>query len=294
MPDVPPAQRTTGQLYLRYEDICQDGRLLPSGLPQGVGFIVWRKLLRTHPITRVLRDRDGIVPILSRLAVEAGGGPLSVSRALDAAGCYQLAHARDRDGEVSKLFLNMWVDAHGVAGLTHGPQPANAGARVWAGRVFAEHVFTKLFAPPEQRKVLSLDLDGAPEVPETHYAWRPPEHLLELPPGAEPLEDELSPDVAAIAFGLIHTDSNQHVNSLVYPRLFLEAALRRIAALGVAPTLLARHIDITYRKPCFVGDRVAIALRAFRLGDEVGAVGAFVPERGDGRPYCFGRVVFAE
>jgi hypothetical protein len=66
------------------------------------------------------------------------------------------------------------------------------------------------------------------------------------------------------AFGLDHTDSNQHVNSLVYPRLFAEAALRRLAELERPRRLLIRALDIAYRKPSFAGDRVRIHTRLFR------------------------------
>jgi acyl-CoA thioesterase FadM len=74
-----------------------------------------------------------------------------------------------------------------------------------------------------------------------------------------------------MALGVMHTDSNQHVNSLVYPRLFEEAALRRFAVLGKSTTVLARSIDIAYRRPSFAGDTLRIFVRAF----ENAAIGYF-------------------
>src|SRR5205823_12900006 len=53
--------------------------------------------------------------------------------------------------------------------------------------------------------------------------------MMELD-GARAL-DEVAPDDFAETFGLVHTDSNHHVNSLVYIRLFEEAALRRFGKL---------------------------------------------------------------
>src|SRR5258705_9749410 len=105
------------------------------------------------------------------------------------------------------------------------------------GRCYVEHVFPKLFAPKAERKVLRLDVPGAPAVPATRHVWVPPAALLELPEGATALDAELVADPAPAAFGLMHSDSNQHVNSLVYPRLFEDAALRRLAVHGV-PTAL--------------------------------------------------------
>jgi acyl-CoA thioesterase FadM len=87
------------------------------------------------------------------------------------------------------------------------------------------------------------------------------------------------------------------VNSLVYPRMFEEAAIRRFAALGVPCPVLARGMEIAYRKPCFAGDRVRIALQAFTLGERWGAVGVVIPE-GDvaaqerARPHCYVRMLF--
>ena len=87
---------------------------------------------------------------------------------------------------------------------------------------------------------------------------------------------------------MLHTDSNQHVNSLVYPRLFEEAAVTRAvdrertrAAPGTdlrSQLLLARTFELRYRKPFFAGDRATIRLA---FPDAATAVGAFVPATGD-------------
>ena len=67
-----------------------------------------------------------------------------------------------------------------------------------------------------------------PEVPPVRWPWQAPATLLDLPAGATALDGALTPDDTATVFGLDHTDSNQHVNSLVYPRLLVEATLRRL------------------------------------------------------------------
>jgi hypothetical protein len=301
-PDLPAEQRITDQLYLRYEDVCQDGRVMITSLPHAVGAVVWRHLLNPHPVTALIRAQ-GVIPILTRLVMQGDEGTVAVGRPLTAEGGFQLAHVLDDAGEVARLTLGIWVDLAGPRSRTHGPPPAGHGELAPVGRVFAEHVFTRLFAPPDQRKVTRLDFDGLPPVPPDRHPWQPPAATLALPEGAAWLDEGLVPEPTPTVFGLNHTDSNQHVNSLVYPRLFEEAALRRLAALGRETALLPRLAEAAYRKPCFAGDRVRIALRAFEHDGALGAVGCFLPDD-DGlssgipdsatiaRAHCFTRVLF--
>jgi hypothetical protein len=274
-PEVDPAQRGTGSVLLRYEDIAEDGRLLVHAMSPALGECVWKNLLLDAPSSKALRDQ-GILPILSRLVLEGGDGPHGLDKPLAVDGRYHLAHAVAPDGSVDRLFVNMWAEARAPIGRTHGPPPDGAGTIVRAGRAFGEHVITRPFAAPEERKVRRLEAAGLPKVPSARYDWHIPQSTMELPAGAVAL-DALS-DAGAIAFGLMHTDSNQHVNSLVYPRLFEEAALRRLATLGRGTRLLARYAESAYRKPSFAGERVRIVLSAFTLGERVGAVGAFVDD----------------
>jgi hypothetical protein len=247
--------------------------------------VVWQQLLRHTAVASI--NRSGIVPILTRFVIEGSDGPFSVRHPLDAEGRYQLSHSREA-GEVKHLLLNIWVNATAPLGRMHGPPPANAGEPAFAGRVFAEHVFTRLFAPPEARKVVQLDIEGLPPVPEARWDWRMPEATLALPRDARVLDDKLVPDEQSIVFGLTHTDANQHVNSLVYPRLFQDAVLRRLAAHGRSTLLLARRLEIAYRKPCFAGDRVRFHLQAYVDGNRTGAIGVLLPDgEGEARPYCF-------
>jgi hypothetical protein len=293
-PEVPAEQRAEASSALRYEDVSQDGRLMLLGLPHVLGDTVWQKLLVHHPLTRA-SYAAGIVPILSRFVLEGGDGPLSVSRPLTTSACYRAAHTVDEVGEPNRLLLEMWASAQAPRARTNGAAPVGEGEPIFAGRVYAEHVFTRLFAPPAERKVLRFDVEGVEPVPPTRRTWRPPEAVLDPPPDARWLDEELRADDAEVVFGLHHTDSNQHVNSLVYPRLFQDAALRRFAAHGVPARVLPRHLEIAYRKPCFAGDRARVLLRAFRDGPRVGAVGAFVPEPpGDNRPHCTLQMTFTE
>jgi hypothetical protein len=276
VPELPADQRAVAPLPFRYEDITQDGRMMLGALSPALGAVVWGRLLSHHPASRGMR-RAGIVPILTRLVAEGFPGPFSVNGNATVSGAFQSAHAV-LGGEVDKIIFNMWAQMEAPHGSTFGPKPAEGAPLAVAGRVFAEHVLTRLFAPAGDRKVTRLDVPGLPEVPADIVAWRRPAELLELPEGAEPIEADFSVDPQPVVFGIAHTDSNQHVNSLIYPRMFEESALRRFAALGKSPAVLARFLEVGYRKPSFAGERLRIVLRTFTLGSRLGAVGAFVTD----------------
>jgi hypothetical protein len=308
-PEIPDSRRASGQVPIRFEDITQDGRLALEGLAPAIGEVVWRKLLSGSSLLKAMQDLQA-VPILTRMVIEGGNGPFSTIHPLEATGTYDLAHVvRDArpggDGgggteDVERILIDMWIEATLPIGRNYGPPPARAGERATAGRFFAEHVLTRLFAPADQRKVTRLE-EGGVVSHGRRRAWVAPESVGTLPAGAVPLEDTLRVDPTPVAFGLAHTDSNQHVNSLVYPRLFEDAALRRFAAVGkLKPAVLARHVEAAFRKPCFAGECYAVALQAFTLDGQLGAVGAVVSEAGAAskealaaaRPHCFVRMLF--
>jgi hypothetical protein len=294
-PTVSDSQRARGAVPLRYEDIAQNGGLNVLALPNCLSPL-WHVLFSAHPAGVAARTM-GVIPILARLILEGGEGPLGAGPPLQTQGAFELAHTVDAQGSVDRLLLNMWANGFGRRGRTHGPPPEGAGETVLAGRVFAEHVFTRLFAPASERKVLRFDLPGLPEIPETRHVWHPLEACAALPEGAVALDADFVTDPSPVAFGLAHTDSNQHVNSLVYPRLFEDAALRRFAAHGLPTAVLSRRVEVGFRKPCFAGERVRIVSRAFTLGERLGAVGMFVPDapsEGPVRPYCYLTTLFEE
>lgn len=280
-------------MSLRYEDVSQDGRLRLEAVPTALGAVVWPRILAWLP-KGAAEPRElvkAVVPILVRLTTTGGAGPVSVTHALDGSGVFRLAHALGPGGEVDRILLDVWATLSGVRGRTHGPPPEGAGEPLELGRVFARHVFTRLFAPPGQRRVTRLE-PPLPPVPGPRVAFEPLDGIATVPPGAELLEPGVSPDEARVAFGLTHTDSNQHVNSLVYPRLFEEAALRRLAKLGLGGDLLARFSDVGFRKPFFAGERARVWLVAFRLGGQLGAAGYFAPDEDGARPHAYVRMLF--
>lgn len=290
IPDVPPEQRSTSEGPLRYQDVTQDGRLLLTALHHFMGQTVFQTLLVKSEASRH-HAHAGIYPIMSRLVIELGGGPVSVRKNVTSDGGFELFHTVDDSGAVNRLLLDMWATMTAPASRTNGPRPPNAGVPVELGRVYGEHVFTRPFGPPAERKVTRFEEGPWPSVPPARRVWRAPEAILGLPEGAAWLQDDFAPDEAPIVFGLAHTDSNQHVNSLVYPRLLEEAALRRLARLGRPTSVLGRFVEIGYRKPCFAGQAFRIVLRAYVRGGASGVVGTFRPEgEPTAKPHAVGRL----
>jgi hypothetical protein len=295
-PEVSDAQRTEGKVWLRYEDVCQDGRLVVAGMPHALGEIFWRRMGEASGVGEPIRAH-GIVPILSKLVTVGDAGPLSIRNPLTGRGRYQLACCRDDAGDVEQIVLNVWVSLEGERDRTHGPKPEGAGEVIQAGRVFAEHVFTRPFAPAGQRRVTRL-VAPLPEVPDAVTRHQPPVAMLQLPPGATPIDEALVWDDTPIVVGLDHTDSNQHVNSLEYPRWFRAAALRRALAVARDSERLVRYQACAFRKPCFAGQQMRIALRCFDMHGATGAVlalleqGASLEMARTGKAHCYGVVLF--
>lgn len=290
LPAVPDAQRGRSRFLPRYEDVAQDGRFVLTALTTAMGESLWRGPIANDPRQRQLL-KQGIVPILTRLYLEGGDDSISATRLLDVDSGYVLAHHVD-DRSETRLFLNSFATVDGVRGRTHMPHAEGESEPVRVGRVFAEHVFTRPWGDKDARKVSRFELEGTDAVPPLRHDFRPLPASGALPEGATSLDSSPVVDDAPIVFGLVHTDSNQHVNSLVYLSLFEEALVRRLSAVGRSAAVLARWAEIGYRKPCFAGERVRVRLSLFERAGEVGAVGAFVPESDPhtDRPYAWVRM----
>ena len=284
-PEFPADQSSTAPGFLRYEDAAQDGRLMPVALPPSMSAL-WQQVLRPHPGQRAC-IAQGVIPILTRLTLTSLEAPIRIDRPIESRAGFLLAHDLDAAGE-ARIFLNTWAELHGAAGRIGSREP---GPPVLAGHLFSEHVFTRPFAPPDRRRVSRLEVEGYPAVPELRYDAPAPATAAEAPAGARWLDD-LAPDPAEVAFTLDQTDANQHVNSLVYIRSFLDAAARRFAAGGHSLKVLSRAIDIAYRKPCFAGDRVRAHVRLFEAEDgALGAAGFLATPGEEGRPRCYVRML---
>jgi hypothetical protein len=273
-------QRLTARLDLRYEDVTQDGRVLLETLPVALG-AMWKNLMGDAAVRRSMREA-GIIPILTRFELEGAPGPFAVDKPIQVEGGFALSHSVGEDGKVERILLDLDAELRGPKGRTNLPRPEDAGKRALVGRVRAEHVFTRPFAAPEERRVHALPIGGEAFVPKAVRPFRSARATIDPPAGARSLEPEILDDPAKLVMSICHTDSNQHVNSLVYPRLFEDAALRRMAALGLPTTVLARKLDIAFRRPTFAGETIKVAVRTFESQDRLVVVGAFFgPESRD-------------
>jgi hypothetical protein len=277
VPEVPDTQRATGTYPIRFEDLAEDGRVHFEPIVASIDAAIWRPMLGKQAMARALHA-SGVRPIFTRLALEVGPARLELGATLTADGVYELSHEPDGRGGATRLFLNMWTT------IWAAPNKHRA-ERASVGRLFAEHQLTRPHAPPGERRVVRLP--GGEPLPRAEYRAPRHESLLDIAPGHEWLEPEVRTDAMPIRFGLSHTDVNQHVNSLVYPRLFVDAALRRFAGLGESTRTLASRLHIAFRKPFFAGEAAQIELRAYREADpssaarepgqELAAVGTFRP-----------------
>ncbi len=288
-PDVPDAQRVRADFLLRYADVDQTGELKFSALPLALERCGWDHVMAPGAPMEKLAREHGILAILTRFRMRCGGGPVSVTEEVTGVGSHQWSHTVDEHDAVNRVVFQINASLHGRVGRTHGDAPANAGSPVELGSIVAEHVFTRPFADASDRRVLALPEGcGLPSVPDTRTTWGVPARLATPPNDARRLDRE--PRLARrVLFGLTHTDSNRHVNSLVYPALFEDMALERLHELGV-PTadLKVRDLELAYRKPCFAGERVEVIMQALRTEDRYGVVGSFVPlDREDRRPHCY-------
>jgi hypothetical protein len=285
--------RARAPVPLRFEDVTQDGRLVLEALPNALGATIWRGLLLDDPAIAVCL-RHGIIPMLARLVLAGTAGPFSADGAVEAEGTYRVARS-----EEGHYVLDLRADLFAPIGRTYGRPGADA-ERVLAGSVLAEQIFTRPSDPPGRRKVTAFDFEGVPEVLQTRPASPSADAIAAIPEGATPLEPAMRLDAAPVTFGLVHTDSNMHVNSLAYLRAFEEAALRRFLAIGRGTLWLGRSVDIMYRKPCFAGESMRVYQRVFEQGDRLGVVATLVDEAAASsdetaaraRPRTFVRMMF--
>lgn len=294
--DLPDRHRSSGALWLRFEDVSQCGRVGLTVLPNAYSGAMWGRLVGSHPAAVEAR-RQGIVPILHRLVLVNRPGPFSITHPVEARACFDLAHSLAPGGEVARVLLRVWGQLAAPLGSLAAP-PVEGSPATLVGQAYAEHVYTRPFAPPDQRKVTSLALlPSLPAAPGPAVPQPPPAALLAPPSSSHPLDDALVVDDTITPFSFSHTDSNQHVNSLVYPRLVEEAALRRLAAHGLPSSLVACQLELAFRKPFFAGDRARVACSAFRMGELVGAVAAVFPDGitqvDASRAHCFARLFWA-
>lgn len=266
-------------MSLRYDDVTQDGYLRTVAMTHALGRAFWAPVAPRR--FGGLRGQ-GIVPILSRMVLAAGEGPIGLEAGVRGEAAHALAWSSQSEA-VERILLCVWVTLFAPRGRVYGPPPAGAGEPLTVGRVYAEHVFTRPFAPPGEHRVLALEAPGLPRVPERRVPLVTPEEVLALPDGAV-WTSSWQLDPAPVVFGIDHTDANQHVNSLVYPQLFRDAALRAWARDASAVGLRVVADELVFRKPCFAGGALRVAVRSYVRGERLGAVAALTSSDEAGPP----------
>lgn len=275
----------SGSLAPRHEDVNQDGRFVPTAIVPGLGVTLWDPLHRAMHGFEAFRA-EGIVPILRRLVIATCPGPFSIHVPVRYRGTWRFA--REIGGD--RLFLNMYLEARAPVASTYGPPPDEGAKDALVGRVFAEHVITRPFAPADARKVTAL---VGPVVPKHFhpYAFEAAESIV------GDVGTQAGDRRTDFTFGLMHTDANQHVNSLVYPRIFEEMVVRALPA-AEARMLSNAALEMRWRKPFFAGETADVAFRIERAPEgsdgKLLATGVFGPPGGASiKPSCGVRLLLA-
>src|SRR5450755_142302 len=99
-PPPPDGPGVRARVHLRYEDVCQDGRLLLELMPNALGAAVWGAQIAKDPLVQGC-FAAGIVPILTRFVIEGMPGPFSVMTPLAVTGRFALGRT-----ESDRVMLN--------------------------------------------------------------------------------------------------------------------------------------------------------------------------------------------
>jgi acyl-CoA thioesterase FadM len=297
IPEAPPdAWRAKAEVPIRFEDVTQDGRFVLEALPNAIGPTIWRGILTKTPSFVSLLN-SGVLPMLTRFVLEGTPGPFSANATVEGEGACRMVRTEE-NGE-TRYALDIWADLYAPLGKTYG-RARRHGERALAGRVWAEQMFTRPFAAPGQRRVTNLDFEGAPDVRDSRPGAPSAASIASVPQGARALDPAPRVDPSPIAIGIVHTDSNMHVNSLAYLRMFEEAAMRRFVELGQTSTWLGRSLEIVYRKPCFAGQTLRVVQQAFEIDGRLGIAATLVDAKdtasaetlAQARPHTFVRILF--
>jgi hypothetical protein len=290
VPELPASTatlRAAAPVSMRYEDLAPDGRMHVMALPHTVS-VMWRRCVDELPVMEL--QSQGVVPILSHLWAEATEAPIELSKPTRCTGAAILAHTLNDKGEVDRILLDIEMKVFGISGRFFGAQPTNTGSEVCVGKAYARHVFSRPFGAPQDRRVKQLDAEGIAPVPPTLAQWHGFQSFGELPPNA--IAQQSADDECHHRFGLHQCDTNQHINSLVFPRLLTDSALRRFRMEGQNKALLSRRFKVAYRKPFFAGQEAILQLQSYTADNIQCVHGAFFAAEDRGRPHSHLHIEF--
>ncbi len=215
--------------------------------------------------------------------------PIRVDLPVDAHAGFELAsrpRPRRRDAALPERLVRAARRRRPDAVQRPGPRRAPATCS-------RSHTFTRLFAPPGQRRVVSqLEVEGFPAVPHARYEGGAGRHRGGRAPAGTRWLDEFSPDLGR---GRVHArpdrlNSVEAVNSLVY------VASSSTPCSAASPSPAARSPSSRARStpptasPCLRGERVRAHLRLFGQVDTaavlLGAAGTIAGPGEEDRPRC--------
>ncbi len=285
MPDVPAPQRIHDAVSIALGDLSERRHVKLSGLTRAVEQVCWHRLLSDQPVSR-LAQNAGLQASLSRLVFEGHDVEVPPEAKLSATATFEYGHTLAADGRIDRRLLRLHTEVR-LPEPPQGVASADADALV-VGRIQTEHLLTA----PNGEAQAGLDDFAFPKDGGTRFEWTAPSQTYAPPPNARRLDREAQVG-RTVVFGPMHTDPRGRVRPLAFPHIFEEVALERFAALGQRVDLLAREVQLTYRKHCVSGQRVDVMVQSFEQRDGVlYAVGAFVPHGLDRRPSCYVRMGF--
>jgi hypothetical protein len=262
-PELPENDAGEETTALRYDDVTQDGRMRLEASWRPMGRQLWT---RPEPSRVLGKLGEGVSTVLARVVMESTEVRVVPRAPMRTRVRFRFEHTANSEGAPNRILFNTWTES-----VVTGDDDTER----LVGRSYGQRVFTRLNPATGDRAITRLDGFGSGFPP--HRAdWDPVLSILEAPAGAELLDPTPRLDSGRVVFGLSHTDGNQHVNFLAYPKFVEQAALGRFVDLGIGSALMARRVELGYRRPAFAGDVLRIAVQAFRLEDSFGVTAALV------------------
>ncbi|MCB0218350.1 MAG: hypothetical protein KDH09_01530 [Chrysiogenetes bacterium] len=257
MPRDPDTTFTTeGESRFGFDDITERYALKMTSLARMGAPVNWA-LFQKEVMPPHLRLKKGLAAIVYRQELEITDTPLQIQTPLKVLVKLQLG--KNGEGEDTRIIARSDVEVLGT--------PMGGGELVSAGRMMIDHVFTRLTAPPPERRVRAFDpeMDFSAPTPAREFDYLAPQALLDPPAGYEPLGEAVC-DGEPHVWPYGNTDPNLHIHMMDYVGFGATFATDQFARLGKPATdYFFNRCSVVYRRPFFTGDPYHRRGRAFTL-----------------------------
>jgi hypothetical protein len=264
-PELPENDAGEETTALRYDDVTQDGRVRLEASWRPMGRQLWT---RPEPSRVLGKLGEGVSTVLARVVMQATEVRVVPRSPMRTRVRFRFEHTANSEGLPNRILFNTW---------TESTVTDDDNAERLVGRSYGQRVFTRLNQSNGDRAITRLEGIGD-GIPPHRSEWEPVLSILDIPDGAELLDPVPRLEPSRVVFGLSHTDGNQHVNFLAYPKFVEQAALGRFVDLGLGSKWMARRVELGYRRAAFAGDVLRVAVQAFRVGEAFGVVAALVEQ----------------